>query len=138
MVSGYWSTILMERVNRIIKRNVKEYGKRKKIRVVSAIDKNYLEKTYKDMAMKGWLVDTVKGIRDSYIPIEPCELEFSVTHFQPVTPLDYPDYDKEDTYQEFCEVSGWTLVAKNDKFFVYYKAVDSKVLPVHTEPSEEY
>lgn len=128
----------MESVNSIIERDINEYGKLKKIKVVSAIDKNYLEKTYKDMAMKGWLVDAIKGSRDSYRPIEPCELEFSVTYFQPVTPLDYPDYDKEDTYQEFCEDKGWSLAAKNERCFVYYKLPENKVSSIHTEPSGEY
>lgn len=124
--------------NVLIERDITKHGKLKKIKVVSAIDKNYLEKTYTEMAKKGWLIETVKGLRDSYKPIEPCDLEFSVTFFQPVTPLDYPDYDKEDTYQEFCEDSGWTLAAKNDRYFVYYKKPNSNVLPIHTDPSEEY
>jgi hypothetical protein len=128
----------MGTVKNIINRDISEYGKRKRIKIVSAIDKKYLEKTYKDMAMKGWMVENIKGIRDTYRPIEPCELDFSVTCFQPVTPLDYPDYDKEETYQEFCEDSGWTLAAKNERHFIYYKMPESKALPIYTEPMEEY
>lgn len=122
----------------VIYRDRNAYGKKKKIKVVSAIDKVYLEETYRDMAANGWLVENVKGLFDGYRPIEPCDLEFEVTLFQPVTALDYPDKDKEETYQEFCEDEGWVLAAKNERYFIYYKVAGSKVTPIHTDPEDEY
>jgi len=115
-----------------------EKARKKKFKLVSSIDKKYLERTYEDMARKGWLLDGGKVFWDSYRPIDPCELEFSVTCFQPLTPFDYPDPEEGVTYQELCEDTGWTLATKDDRSFTYYKEKGADALPIHTDPSEEY
>lgn len=122
----------------VISKDPNQYGKRKKIEIVSPVDKAYLEATYKKMAKKGWLIDRVKGIRQNYRPIEPCDLEFSVVFFQPNRLLEYPDKEKKVTYQQLITDAGWTYVDNNDLYHVFYKAVDEEIPAIYTEPEEEY
>ncbi len=122
----------------VVFKDPKVYGQRKKIEIVHSIDKAYLEQTYQKMAKKGWLIDRVKGVRQTYRPIEPCDLVFSVAYFQPTRLMEYPTQTKSLTYQQFIKDSGWTYVDNNDVYHVFYKSEGSDIPAIYTEPKEDY
>lgn len=73
-----------------------------------------------------------------FVPIEPCELTFSVNVFQPDWPIDHPDTKHRKSYRELCEDSGWKYATYDSRYYVYYKDAQSEAIPIHTDPQEEY
>lgn len=116
----------------------KDKKSKKKLRMVYTSELKLLGKRYKDMAKDGWMIEKVTGAFDRFVECEPQELDFSVSLFQPELPIDYPNKEKHDTYQEFCEDSGWKYICHNNLFYVYSKPKGSDVVPIHTDSKSEF
>ncbi|MCH4888055.1 DUF2812 domain-containing protein [Acidaminobacter sp. JC074] len=112
--------------------------KKKKLRMIYTSELKLLEERYEKMAAEGWMIENVTGAFDKFQKCQPAELDFSVTLFQAELPVDYPNKDKHDLYQEFCEDSGWKHVCHNNLFHVYCKSKDNHVVAIHTDAKSEY
>lgn len=104
----------------------------------SPIDRRYLEQDFKEMAKKGWLIEKIGIFKYTFKKIEPIDLDFSVSIFQPTNFIDYSNSDESIDFQELCVESGWTLHCSNERFHVFSKMANDELPPIHTESIEEF
>jgi len=111
---------------------------KKVFKLHSIVEYKNLESYFEKMALNGWML---KGINKGFYifdRVEPVALDFSVNIFYESGPFDFPDDESENTLIEFCEDSGWYHCTGTQMYQVFYKEKDKDVLPLHTEPEEEY
>lgn len=87
---------------------------------------------FEQMALDGWLIQSVNGNLWKYKKIEPQKLKFAVTHFENYTLNEAAPDNGEGEFLEMCASSGWQLVAKCRTMMVF--ATDSEnAVPIETD-----
>ena len=102
----------------------------------SFYDVKGIEKHLVTMAAKGWMLEKLGGYGWRYVRCEPKKLHFTVTYYPKASAFDPEPTDGQQTFEEFCEYSGWHLVASNAKLMVFVNEKENPV-PIHTEPGTE-
>jgi len=111
---------------------------KKVFKLHSIVEYKNLESYFAEMALKGWMLKEIKKGFYIFNKVESVALDFSVNIFYESGPFDFPDNESEKTLIEFCEDSGWHHCTGTQMYQVFYKEKDKDVLPLHTEPEEEY
>ncbi len=114
------------------------FNTKKVFKLHSVVEYKNLESYFEKMALKGWMLKEIKKGFYIFDKVETMALEFSVNVFYESGPFDFPDDDAEKTLIEFCEDSGWHHCTGTQMYQVFYKEKGKEVLPIHTEPEEEY
>ena len=95
-----------------------------------------IEKHFEKLAAQGWMLENLGVNCWRYVRCEPKKLHFTVTYYPKASAFDPEPTEGQQTFEEFCEYSGWHLVASNAKLMVFANEKENPV-PIHTEPGTE-
>ena len=96
-------------------------------------DRTGLEKDLEEQAAKGWLLEKCAATGWLYRRIEPAKIHFSVVYFPAVDIFDPRPSDKQQRFQEFCEYTGWELIASNAQMLIFCNRREHPI-PIETDP----
>lgn len=95
---------------------------------------DYLEK----MALKGWILENIKGYYLKFRKDTPKELRYSVDVLDSISFVDGKDTDRSLEYREYCEKVGWKFVCEKDKIQVYCSELNKERIDIHTDEVEKF
>lgn len=95
-----------------------------------------MKKHLEDMAAKGWFVDKISNFGWHYHREEPKEVQYNVSYYARSSIFDPEISEEQKDFRDFCEYSGWTVVAENAQFLVFYNP-DKDAVPIYTDPDTE-
>jgi Protein of unknown function (DUF2812) len=95
---------------------------------------SYLEK----MALKGWILDNMKGIYLKFKRSEPKNLKYSVDIMDSVSFFDGRDSERALEYREYCKKAGWDFVCEREKIQVYCNESNQDRVEIHTDEAEKF
>lgn len=96
-------------------------------------DRTGLEQDLEAQAAKGWLLEKCAATGWLYRRIEPAKIHFSVVYFHAVDIFDPRPSDKQQRFQEFCEYTGWELIASNAQMQIFCNRREHPI-PIETDP----
>ena len=96
-------------------------------------DRTGLEKDLEEQAEKGWPLEKCSATGWLYRRIEPAKIHFSVVYFPAVDIFDPRPSDKQQRFQEFCEYTGWELIASNAQMQIFCNRREHPI-PIETDP----
>ena len=99
-------------------------------------DRSGIEKDLEKQAAKGWLLEKCAASGWVYRRIEPAKIHFSVVYFPAASMFDPYPSEKQVRFQEFCEHTGWELIASNAQMQIFCNRRDNPI-PIETEPEIE-
>ena len=106
---------------------------KKKFEFFTFYDKTGIEKHLEQMAAEGWLLEKMSAFRWTYRRIEPKKIHFSVSYYATITDFEPEPTEEQQTFNEFCEHSGWKLATQTVQMQVFYNENESPV-PIETDP----
>ncbi|MBE6654264.1 MAG: DUF2812 domain-containing protein [Ruminococcaceae bacterium] len=105
----------------------------KKVEFFTFYDKTGIEKHLEQMASVGWLLEKMSAFRWTYRRIAPKKIHFSVSYYAAITDFEPEPTEEQQTFNEFCEHSGWKLATQTVQMQVFYNENDDPV-PIETDP----
>ena len=102
----------------------------------SFYDINGMEAHLEDMAQKGWILDSFKGGLWCYRKEAPQALHYTVSYFAKASAFEPEPSEGQQTFQAFCDHSGWRLAASSAKLMVFINSQENPV-PIFTDPHSE-
>lgn len=106
---------------------------KRKITPFTFYDRTGIESKLEDQAAKGWLLEKCAASGWIYRRIEPAKIHFSVVYFPAADPFDPHPSDKQVRFQEFCEHTGWELIASNAQMQIFCNRRENPI-PIETDP----
>ncbi|MBU3105587.1 DUF2812 domain-containing protein [Clostridium gasigenes] len=97
-----------------------------------------LEKYLEDMALKGWKLQSIRGVILKFKRIEPKRIKYSVDIMDKVSFWGEKNSDRTLEYREYCKVAGWNFVCGREKIQVYCSENEIESIPIHTEEEEKF
>lgn len=104
--------------------------------IFSFYDRSGLEKRLTRMAEKGWLLEEINSSRWTYRRIEPQKLTFCVCWFPMASSFDPEPSEKQRTFYDFCQHTGWILAGSFGQMQVFYNEAADPT-PIETDPLTE-
>lgn len=95
---------------------------------------DYLEK----MALRGWILENIKGYYLKFRKDTPKKLRYSVDVLDSISFMDGKDTDKALEYREYCKEAGWEFVCERNKIQVYCSELDEERIDIHTDEVEKF
>lgn len=95
---------------------------------------DYLEK----MALRGWILENIKGYYLKFRKDTPKKLRYSVDVLDSISFMDGKDTDKALEYREYCKEAGWKFVCERNKIQVYCSELDEERIDIHTDEVEKF
>ncbi|MBQ9966095.1 MAG: DUF2812 domain-containing protein [Clostridia bacterium] len=99
-------------------------------------DRTGIKTRLENEARKGWLLEKMTGFGWVFRRIEPADIHYTVTYFPGASAFDPGPSDRELSFREFCEHSGWKLAASSAQMQIYYNESPHPV-PIETDPELE-
>ena len=96
-------------------------------------DRTGIERKLETQAAKGWLLEKCSAAGWIYRRIEPSKIHFSVVYFPAADIFDPHPSDKQQRFQEFCEHTGWELIASNAQMQIFCNRRENPI-PIETDP----
>ena len=93
---------------------------------------NFLEK----QARKGWMLEKISSYGWKFRRIEPQKIHFAVTYFPEASMFDPEPSEKQKSFWDLCEHTGWRLVSHNAQMQIFYNERENPV-PIETDPQTE-
>ncbi len=109
---------------------------KKKVEFFTFYDKTGIEKHLEAMASEGWMLEKMSAFRWTYRRIEPRKIHFSVSYYATVTDFEPEPTEEQQTFNDFCEHSGWKLAASTVQMQIFYNENENPV-PIETDPMLE-
>lgn len=106
---------------------------KRKIMPFTFYDRTGIERKLEAQAAKGWLLEKCAASGWIYRRIEPAKIHFSVVYFPAADPFDPHPSDKQVRFQEFCEHTGWELIASNAQMQIFCNRRENPI-PIETDP----
>ena len=106
---------------------------KRKIMPFTFYDRTGIEGRLEEQAEKGWLLEKCSASGWIYRRIEPAKIHFSVVYFPAADAFDPHPSDKQVRFQEFCEHTGWELIASNVQMQIYCNRREHPI-PIETDP----
>ncbi|WP_426351005.1 DUF2812 domain-containing protein [Alloiococcus sp. CFN-8] len=106
--------------------------KKHRLELFQANDNDAIEKHLKNMAKKGWFLEKAGRILWSYTSGEPQDITYEVTYFSEASDFNPNPTDNQQTYYEYCEATGWTLVDQRDEMQIF-RAVREDTTPIESD-----
>lgn len=97
-----------------------------------------LEKYLDDMALKGWKLQSIKGVVLKFKKIEPKRIIYSVDVMDKVSFFDGKNSDSALEYREYCKAAGWDFICEREKIQVYCSESETDRVPIHTDEKEKF
>lgn len=97
-----------------------------------------LEKYLNNMALKGWILEDIRGYFLKLKRIEPRKLKYSINMIDEISFFDLRDSDESMKYRDYCEEVGWKFICERDKIQIYYSEEDLEIIDVHTDEREKF
>ena len=107
--------------------------RKRKLMPFTFYDRTGIERRLEEQAEQGWLLEKCSASGWSYRRIEPAKIHFSVVYFPAADAFDPWPGDKQVRFQEFCEHTGWELIASNAQIQIYCNRRE-KPIPIETDP----
>ena len=106
---------------------------KRKIMPFTFYDRTGIERKLETQAAKGWLLEKCSAAGWIYRRIEPAKIHFSVVYFPAADIFDPHPSDKQQRFQEFCEHTGWELIASNAQMQIFCNRRENPI-PIETDP----
>lgn len=97
-----------------------------------------VEEYLDQMAMRGWLLQSINRNFFKFKKIEPKKIKYSVDTVSKISAFDFKDSDVAVEYREYCEAAGWTYVCENAKTQIFCTEGENKIIPIHTDAEEKF
>ena len=111
-------------------------NRKRKIMPFTFYDRTGIERKLETQAAKGWLLEKCSAAGWIYRRIEPSKIHFSVVYFPAADIFDPHPSDKQQRFQEFCEHTGWELIASNAQMQIFCNRRENPI-PIETDPCIE-
>ena len=99
-------------------------------------DRTGIQDLLEKQAQKGWLLEKMSSYGWKFRRIEPQKLHFSVTYFPEASMFDPEPSEKQKSFWDLCEHTGWKLAAYNAQMQIFYNEKENPV-PIETDPQTE-
>ena len=99
-------------------------------------DRTGIEKDLEKQAAKGWLLEKCAATGWIYRRIEPAKIHFAVVYVPAISMFDPEPSEKQKRFQDFCEHTGWELIASNIQMQIFCNRRENPI-PIETEPEIE-
>ena len=106
---------------------------KRKIMSFTFYDRTGIERKLETQAAKGWLLEKCSAAGWIYRRIEPAKIHFSVVYFPGADAFDPHPSEKQVRFQEFCEHTGWELIASNAQMQIFCNRRENPI-PIETDP----
>lgn len=110
--------------------------KREYLLTYTLYDRSRIETHLRQMAEKGWLLESVGSGGWRYRRIEPRSLRFSVVYFPKTSRFAPIPSEELETFRDYCASAGWTFAADSAQMQVFYTE-DENAVPIETDPTTE-
>ena len=109
------------------------YDRKRKLMPFTFYDRTGIERRLEEQAEKGWLLEKCSAAGWIYRRIEPAKIHFSVVYFPAADAFDPHPSEKQKRFQEFCEHTGWELIASNVQMQIFCNRRENPI-PIETDP----
>ena len=99
-------------------------------------DRSGIQKILEEKAERGWMLDKVSNFGWRFRRIEPKKVHFAVTYFPKASAYDPGPSEYQQDLIEFCNHSGWNLVATAAQMQIFCNEQENPV-PIETDPMIE-
>ena len=107
--------------------------RKRKLMPFTFYDRTGIERRLEEQAEKGWLLEKCSAAGWIYRRIEPAKIHFSVVYFPAADAFDPHPSEKQKRFQEFCEHTGWELIASNVQMQIFCNRRENPI-PIETDP----
>ena len=109
------------------------YDRKRKLMPFTFYDRTGIERRLEEQAEKGWLLEKCSAAGWIYRRIEPAKIHFSVVYFPAADAFAPHPSEKQKRFQEFCEHTGWELIASNVQMQIFCNRRENPI-PIETDP----
>ena len=109
------------------------YDRKRKLMPFTFYDRTGIERRLEEQAEMGWLLEKCSAAGWIYRRIEPAKIHFSVVYFPAADAFDPHPSEKQKRFQEFCEHTGWELIASNVQMQIFCNRRENPI-PIETDP----
>ena len=109
------------------------YDRKRKLMPFTFYDRTGIERRLEEQTEKGWLLEKCSAAGWIYRRIEPAKIHFSVVYFPAADAFDPHPSEKQKRFQEFCEHTGWELIASNVQMQIFCNRRENPI-PIETDP----
>ena len=109
------------------------YDRKRKLMPFTFYDRTGIERRLEEQAEKGWLLEKCSAAGWIYRRIEPAKIHFSVVYFPAADAFAPHPSEKQKRFQEFCEHTGWELIASNAQMQIFCNRRENPI-PIETDP----
>ncbi len=95
-------------------------------------DRTGISRWLEQEAEKGWLLEKVSAFGWKFRRIAPQKVHFSVVYFAKASAFDPEPSEKQLSFQDFCEYTGWKLAASNAQMQIFYNEAEDPT-PIETD-----
>ena len=99
-------------------------------------DRSGIERDLEAQAASGWMLEKCSAAGWVYRRIEPAKIHFSVVYFPAASAFDPHPSESQQRFQEFCEHTGWELIASNIQMQIFCNRRENPI-PIETDPEIE-
>ena len=110
--------------------------KKRRLEYYSFYNHTGIERHLTEMALKGWLLESISNFYWTYRRIEPRNIHFCVTYYPRASDFDPEPSEDQQTFHDFCAHTGWKLACTWHQMQVFYNEKDSPI-PLETDPAME-
>ena len=96
-------------------------------------DRSGIERDLEEQAAQGWMLEKTSAAGWIYRRIEPAKIHFAVVYFPAASAFDPYPSENQQRFQEFCEHTGWELIASNIQLQIFCNRNENPV-PIETDP----
>lgn len=106
---------------------------KRKLMTFTFYDRSGIERDLEEQAAQGWMLEKTSAAGWIYRRIEPAKIHFSVVYFPAASAFDPHPSEEQERFFEFCEYTGWELVASNAQLQIFCNRNEDPV-PIETDP----
>ena len=110
--------------------------KKRRLEYYSFYNHTGIEQHLKEMAQKGWMLESISNLYWIYRKIEPKDIHFCVTYYPRASDFDPEPSEDQQTFHDFCAHTGWKLACTWHQMQVFYNEKESPI-PLDTDPIME-
>ena len=110
--------------------------KKRRLEYYSFYNHTGIERHLTEMALKGWLLESISNFYWTYRRIEPRNIHFCVTYYPRASDFDPEPSEDQQTFHDFCAHTGWKLACTWHQMQVFYNEQESPI-PLETDPAME-
>lgn len=96
-------------------------------------DRSGIERELEEQAAQGWMLEKTSAAGWVYRRIEPAKIHFAVVYFPAASAFDPHPSEDQQRFQEFCEHTGWELIASNIQLQIFCNRNENPI-PIETDP----